>query len=691
MAETLLSPGVLARENDNSFLQAQPIQAGAAILGPTVKGPVGIPTIVTTYSDYKNVFGAVIESGSDEYTYFTSVAAYNYFQQGGDSLLVTRVVSGSYTEATSSIANAEVAVAGTAATASIDIGAMGLANQDGIRLVTAGGAVNIFVSSSTGLPDYPGINLYSFNGGIAGLVTEINTEASAFFSASQAGGVLSLTSSVTPGNGTQIFTGSFFDFIGSGGTNTGITLSGGTAGVSATALEIETLSEGTAQNSAGSEGAAGQLSNGTKENIRWEVVGNDVTAGTFNLLVRRGDDITNSKTVLETWTNLSMDPNASNYVARVIGDQKQTVVEDNGTYYVKVEGTYANASRYIRIKSVNSKTLNYFDNAGNPKSQYTSSIPVAASGAMGGATGTAFATVTGTFNENIGVTTQGLVAENYDESIALLANQDEYKYNLIVAPGLVKENHSSQISSIIDNSQQRGDNIAVMDMVGFGDTITGVTGQAAGIDSSYVATYWPWVQTIDPDLGDQVWVPASAMIPGVYAFNDNSTAAWFAPAGLNRGGLSTVIRAERKLTNGNRDTLYQGNVNPIATFPNTGVVVFGQKTLQKRASALDRVNVRRLLITLKSYISQVADNLVFEQNTIATRNNFLSQVNPYLESVQQRQGLYAFKVVMDDSNNTPDVIDRNQMVGQIYIQPTKTAEFIYLDFNILPTGATFPA
>jgi hypothetical protein len=181
------------------------------------------------------------------------------------------------------------------------------------------------------------------------------------------------------------------------------------------------------------------------------------------------------------------------------------------------------------------------------------------------------------------------------------------------------------------------------------------------------------------------------MIPAVYAFNDSVSEPWFAPAGINRGGLDTVVRAERKLSQTNRNDLYSGNVNPIATFPGTGVVVYGQKTLQKKASALDRVNVRRLLIALKSYISQVANNLVFEQNTIATRNQFLSQVNPYLESVQQRQGLYAFRVIMDDSNNTPDVIDRNQMIGQIYLQPTKTAEFIYLDFNILPTGATFPA
>ena len=180
------------------------------------------------------------------------------------------------------------------------------------------------------------------------------------------------------------------------------------------------------------------------------------------------------------------------------------------------------------------------------------------------------------------------------------------------------------------------------------------------------------------------------MIPGVYAFTDRSSDTWFAPAGLTRGALGNVTKAERKLTTTNRDSLYEANINPIATFPGNGVVVFGQKTLQKRASALDRVNVRRLLIQLKSFISQVADNLVFEQNTIATRNIFLGQVNPYLESVQQRQGLYAFKVVMDDTNNTPDVIDRNQLVGQIYIQPTRTAEFIMLDFNVLPTGAVFP-
>jgi len=179
------------------------------------------------------------------------------------------------------------------------------------------------------------------------------------------------------------------------------------------------------------------------------------------------------------------------------------------------------------------------------------------------------------------------------------------------------------------------------------------------------------------------------MVPSIYAFTDSTTEPWFAPAGINRGILSTVIQAERILTQGNRDTLYQANINPVATFPNTGVAVFGQKTLQKKKSALDRVNVRRLLIELKSTIKQIADTLVFEQNTVATRNDFLSQVNPYLASVQQRQGVYSYRVVMDETNNTPTVIDNNQLVGAIYIQPVKTAEFIVLDFNVTSTGVTF--
>jgi phage tail sheath protein FI len=179
------------------------------------------------------------------------------------------------------------------------------------------------------------------------------------------------------------------------------------------------------------------------------------------------------------------------------------------------------------------------------------------------------------------------------------------------------------------------------------------------------------------------------VLPEVYQYSDNVGAEWFAPAGLNRGGIPGAVGVKTRLTQAQRDELYESKVNPIAQFPGQGICVWGQKTLQRRASALDRVNVRRLLITVKKYIASSARYLVFEQNTEATRTRFLNIVNPYLAGIQQRSGLTAFRVVMDETNNTPDIIDRNILVGAIYLQPTRTAEFIKLDFNILPTGATF--
>ena len=274
--------------------------------------------------------------------------------------------------------------------------------------------------------------------------------------------------------------------------------------------------------------------------------------------------------------------------------------------------------------------------------------------------------------------------------INLLSNKNDYQFNVLSTPGLYNSDYTSTISTIITNTTNRGDNLYVVDLTGYSGAVTDAVTQAQSRDTSYAATYFPWVRIQDPGTGKQVNIPASTLIPGVYAYNDKVAAPWFAPAGINRGGLSTVLTPKLKLSQADKDTLYSNNINPIAIFPKTGVSVFGQKTLQKGASSLDRINVRRLLIELKAYISQIADTLVFEQNTITTRNNFLSRVTPYLSLIQQKQGLYAFKVIMDDSNNTPDVIDRNQLVGQIYIQPARTAEFIALDFILQPTGAQFP-
>jgi phage tail sheath protein FI len=259
-------------------------------------------------------------------------------------------------------------------------------------------------------------------------------------------------------------------------------------------------------------------------------------------------------------------------------------------------------------------------------------------------------------------------------------------------PGLIDEN--TYAASILTKAQLmvegRGDAFLVMDPVKYGSLLSNVVNIADQRNSNYVAEYWPWVLINDADLGRAVWVPAGTVVPSVYAFNDRVAAPWFAPAGLNRGGIDVAIRTERKLDQSNRDTLYDANINPIASFPNLGVAVYGQKTLQKKASALDRVNVRRLLIAAKKFVASTSKYLIFENNTAATRNRFLSIVNPYFDNVQQRQGLYAFKVQMDEKLNTPEVIDRNELRGAIYLQPTKTAEFIIIDFNVLPTGAAFP-
>lgn len=276
------------------------------------------------------------------------------------------------------------------------------------------------------------------------------------------------------------------------------------------------------------------------------------------------------------------------------------------------------------------------------------------------------------------------------KAINAVSNPDEFDMNMIVIPGVINRLHSSVTTYAKDLCEDRGDTFFVMDAGAWSDNISTVVNSLSSFDSNYVATYHPWVKILDTDKNKPVWVPPSVVLPGVIAFNDQVAAEWYAPAGLNRGGLSNVIEVKTRLTHDERDELYVGRVNPIATFPGQGATVFGQKTLQAKPSALDRINVRRLLIAVKKFIASSSRYLVFENNTAATRNRFLSIVNPYLESIQQRNGLYAFRVIMDESNNTPDVIDRNILKGDIFLQPAKTAEFIVLDFSVLPTGAAFP-
>ena len=279
----------------------------------------------------------------------------------------------------------------------------------------------------------------------------------------------------------------------------------------------------------------------------------------------------------------------------------------------------------------------------------------------------------------------------YSRGINAVSNPDEWDINMVVAPGITYQSHPSVVQKVIDMVEDRQDCFYIADFTDVDADITTATEKSNAVDSNYVATYYPWVKTVDNNTNKLTSVPPSVLLPAVFAANDRLAAEWFAPAGLNRGGITGAVSVLNRLTHSERDTLYENKINPIAAFPGQGIVAFGQKTLQDKASALDRINVRRLLITVKKFIASTSRFLLFEQNTSTTRNRFLNTVNPYFEAIQQRQGLYAFRVVMDESNNTPDVIDRNILAGQIFLQPAKTAEFIIIDFNILPTGASFNA
>ena len=583
MAEKIISPNVFARESDQSLVSRGPVVTGAAIVGPTVKGRPLVPTVVTSYSEYQSQFGETFKSGSQYYEYLTSLAAKEYFSGGGNSLLVTRIISGS----------------------------------------------------------------------------AYNTYATAI-----------------------------------------VPFSGSTANVAASAsFTLEVKNYGAEANNSGSITSAGALGTGSASNIRWEITNTDLTKGIFTLIVRRGDDTNSNKNILETWSNLSLDPQQANFISRQIGDEKPVYVAAVGdeAAYVQLTGSFAGGSQYVRVASIATLHADSFDNEGVFKATaYSSSLPSVGSGSIGGAfTGGIAATNLGGAAFFDAITTsatnaQGFIDTDYTTALTLLTNKDEYDFNILLTPGLfLGANAAISDGSGIATVEDRGDSFAIADLVAYGDTKANAISAAAGSTSNYGAGYWPWVQTFSANLGRPVWVPPSVVMAGVYAFNDAVGAEWFAPAGLNRGGIGSVIRAEKRLSATDRDDLYAANVNPLATFPGNGVVAFGQKTLQKRPTSLDRVNVRRLLISLKRFLSGVGRQLIFEQNTSTTRNRFLSVAEPYMESVVQRQGLYSYKIVMDDSNNTPDVIDRNQLVGQIYVQPTKTAEFIILNFTITPTGATF--
>jgi len=292
----------------------------------------------------------------------------------------------------------------------------------------------------------------------------------------------------------------------------------------------------------------------------------------------------------------------------------------------------------------------------------------------------------------------------WQTAINTFSNPEEVTINVFVTPGINWSDQNILIQNTIEMiEQQRTDTLYVIDApdidipvtIGDGGKSDVIAAQGvvdlintSSIDSSYSCTYFPWIQMRDTQNNVNMYIPPTGEVVKAMAFTDNTSFPWFAPAGLNRG-VTGARKSKYKLSLEARDILYAGRINPMADFADSGTAIFGQKTLQVKESALDRINVRRLLLQIKVLIANIAIRLVFEQNDQATIDQFLAKATPVLDTIKRERGLQDFRIKMDSSNNTPETMDRNELYGEIFLKPTRAVEFIGITFTITPSGASF--
>lgn len=810
MAERIVSPGVFTNEIDQSFLPGAIAQIGAAIVGPTVKGPAYTPIQITSIGDFQNVFGGFTDES------YVPVAV-NEYLQSGNVITVTRLMY----EDGYSLTNGALAIVAQSGSQkyvthllhpTVPVNVTSSYFADSVLTTDVNGRFNLKLSGS-----YSGTVSYAEGASISASINATDSDyVTTIFGKSPKGQTYPAYVQYE-----AAFTSSLL------------------ANLSAVSMSLETISTyAFAQDyqAAATPWITSQkigsiatnlfklhsLSHGNATNYELKVAIANIKSSTevsdpdgyarFDVIIRRVDttnipnsvfgsisdsDINTSNSEVISFTNCCLNLDSADYIVKKIGDRYQTIDDNN---VISLYGDYANTNPFVRIEvdaavpnkaidktlfpfgfravnspipmvsgSVNLPASTYklnqivggafspfvyhgFDFTAASNMNYLAPIPTT-SATVGNnvdfylgdvsqsanynypTAGTAYsgslsaAITAGTFATNVSINTRKFIVpmqggfdgarpnlpkfsganitaantfgfdcsstsatgtKSYIKAFTLLSNTDYYDMNVLLTPGVVDSLHSAVTAEARNLCRARQDVFYVMDSNAKGDSLQTVVTQVRTIDNNYTATYWPWVSVKNPaGNGGLLWVPPSVVVGGALSNNDRLAAQWYAPAGLNRGGLRAVGTAVN-LSQTQRDTLYENRVNPIATFPNNTIVIWGQKTLQARPSALDRVNVRRLLIEVKKFIASSTRYLVFDQNTEATRNKFLNIVNPYLGGVKQNQGLSAFKVVMDSTNNTPDLVDRNILYGQLFLQPTRTAEFIILDFNIQPTGAAFP-
>ena len=556
------SAGVYFQDIDNSAYDIGQTQViGACLVTPTVKGKTFVPTQVTSFAQYADFYGTSFKSGSDYYEYQGSLFAKEYFDNGGQSLLVVPIKSGAYSPASSTINS----------------------------------------------------------------------------------------------------------ILGSG------------------SIVIETLNDGSVLNNSGSEiaNSSGSLTLGTPDNIRWEVTNSNTTAGTFSLLVRRGDDNARNKVILEQFDNLSLDPTSTNYISNQIGDS--VFVYDSVQGYVQKSGSFASKSKYIRVKDVLKKTPNYFDNAGNVNATLSGSIPANGSGSFSGGSDGIIAHPQAFFESISGSNAQGYTSDTtaYDTAITILSNTKEYQYNLLVLSGITAETHPSIVTKALAMVDERKDTFLIADAVSYGRTYTDAIAVAKGFNTRYGAFYFNHAQIQSSNLNKPVWVAPTTVMCGAYAYVDTNKQPWYVPAGYHNALLSNVLRTQTKLAKAPEDALDVGNVNYISYHPRFSYVGMGQNTLQQKPTSTDRINVVRMTNKVKQEIEALSLKYLYELNDEKLRVKYKGELDKYLQSVVNNNGLETFQVTIPDDRAS---WDRNELPVTIELIPLKSVEKIVINFILNVSG-----
>lgn len=774
--QVYISPAVITREKDQSYLQRGLGEIGAAFIGLTQRGPAFEPTIVRNFTEFRTIFG------SHDENYDVSYAVESYLKHAGVATVIRVLGMGGY----KSVGCLPlIVVTGTYPSPTTFNAALLRATASGS---TVGSASILSSTTTTGsMADFR-ITVTNSVGGTVydslSLVPGDSNNIENIFGTDPRGEKLLYVAEYYKWKVTGLNTASDWFLFGTGNVDY---WSG-----SAHALNDYSYDYNNAETPWIKSQRYGippdtqsynlfkfhTLEHGTAANTSIKVCIQDMQAapisgpdnyGSFNVVVRDFSDTDRVPVIKETFSNLNVNPDSTNFIGRRIGNRYKTC---DSTGKITVHGDYDNKSNYIRLEindnigiypadmlpwgfsayakeraatasgttpdmPINySQEWNYEYNSkvyygvdftkdgveskfrpypetivGTDLDDFYLDLCTGSDGIYSGTINTSTSTVPLTarrfalgfymgFDGDIPTAKIGYAdGEKYDctrvnrsgavafkKAIDTIRNPDEYDFNLLAIPG-IKDTPVTNYA--LDMIEDRADAFYLIDTCDSSSNIADVIENTAGYDTSYGATYYPYVRIYDNDNSKYIWKSPIVEMVGAIAFNDKVGFPWYAPAGLNRGVLTNVKEVTTRLTKAEIDELYLNRVNPLKSFPNEGIVVWGQKTMQVLPSALDRVNVRRLLIYARKLIASATRYLVFEPNTTSTWTKFANMVNPILDHIKVNNGLYAFKVVMDQSTNTADLIDQSIMYGKIALQPTRTAEIILLDFEINRTGAAF--